>query len=229
MVVGTASWTSVSQVGDLPASPCSSDDVATTMLIVLCADATAIMSFSGLSSIGGLPTDTWLAGIVIGRHESSPGRSLTAVLRRLTSAIEHQFPGEPRHRRQLGLSLLVNGYTWTRRRPTVRRPFQLRLTVDGKYPWRVSRDSADRWILHGRTVSTSIGSGHGGGSTMAVTISSRQDIDVDYPRFAASPWILADRILCSPDYLLDSPPGPMMVGMRSIRFRSVAAVVMDGA
>ena len=228
-MVGTASWTSVSQVGDLPASPCSSDDVATTMLVVLCADATAIVSFSGLPSIGGLPTDTWLAGVVIGRREPLPGPSLTAVLRRLTSAIEHQFPGEPRHRRQLGLSLLVNGYTWTRRRPDVKRPFQLRLTVDSKYPWHVSRDSAERWILPGRTVSTSLGSGHDGGSTMAVTISSRQDIDVDYPRFAASPWILEDRVLCSPDYLLDSPPPPMVVGMRSIRFRSVSAVVMDSA
>lgn len=137
-----------------------------------------------------LPTGTWLARTVVGSADAS--LNLGDVSHRLTHAIEKQFPQEPRHHRQQGFSLLISGFTWKRRRSTVPRPFQQKLTIAAKYPWPLSTEATERWIPPSVAAWQSIGTKHA--DLQAVTISRDQDIEI-FLGGRCTPWILGSGLL----------------------------------
>jgi hypothetical protein len=153
------------------------DPIANKTLVLACQNATAVLSYSGLSFVDGLPTDDWLARAILSRDLDPPFRegagrplrvddsikfTLGEALSGIEGAIRSDFTRQSAANRALGLSLLMSGYTWKRPRGASfrPRPFQLNLRYDND-PSRgyVVRESVPRWFPPNRCWMDWIGSG----------------------------------------------------------------------
>jgi hypothetical protein len=155
------------------------EPAANKTLVLACRNATAILSFAGLAFVDGLPTDNWLARSILDADlpTNRPGRggiplmksssisfTLGSVMEHLKESIRSDFTKERSEYRNLGLSLLLTGYTWKRsRRGLVRpRPFQFKFRyADDASTGFIKREilPAPRWIPPGMAAYDWIGGG----------------------------------------------------------------------
>jgi hypothetical protein len=207
--VGVLSRDFVCQIGDRLVSVRPSrrrdqlkewDTAANKNIVIRTAGLNAVASYTGLAYIGELPTDDWLASLVVGPlwppmfpNQGRPVRfhhkfiTLQMVVESIRSGISREFSQLTPTERQNGLTVMLNGFTWKRFRHEAAfhpRPFTIWISYSPRAPRHVLVSPTPRlWVMQGEWKLCHIGVNPGLHVADAVTeLSARSelsDLDVE--------------------------------------------------
>ncbi|MEV6411581.1 hypothetical protein [Kribbella sp. NPDC051718] len=139
------------------------DPVANQTIILIADNATATISYSGLSFIGKDQTDHWLAekiaGEVFDEHHGSPpitiggDRKITlgSAANAIATGIATEFRSLPKELRKQNIQVLFSGFTWKRIRKATAfrpRPFLWYCEYDEKRTSHIKGWRSPRWWGH---------------------------------------------------------------------------------
>lgn len=167
--LGLADHRLVMQVGDRLLSQEQGrkiwDSTSNKTLVLLAKNATAVIGYSGLSFIDGIPTDQWIAKRMFGElpgkfHTGLPTSmsdrhqlTLVEAVNAIVAGVREDFTKQSAVNRALGLQVLITGFTWKRikrNRKFRPRPFMIRLSYDKSKDGFVRAWRTPRWWRWGR-------------------------------------------------------------------------------